>query len=110
MCTLKCCGFFCSGLSIFCGLALLITGIFLWFETHSIHVPIAEGKDSPDYHHAALNCFVGVGIYAALLAISIVCICVGRYRAKKEEASRPLNNRPLTLPITAGGQAINSVE
>jgi heme/copper-type cytochrome/quinol oxidase subunit 2 len=95
---------------VFCGLALLIAGIFLWFETRSIHLPTPAGQDHPDYHHAALNCFIGVGIYAALLAVSIVCICVGRYKAKKEEANRPLNNRPLTLPISGSVQQVDSAE
>lgn len=97
MCTFKCCGIFCSGLSVFCGIALLITGIFLWFETQSIYLPIEEGKHEPDYHSAAVNCFVGVAIYAVLLAISIACICYGRFKDKRQSALAT-QNRPLRPP------------
>lgn len=94
MCSFMCCGIFCSGLAVFCGIVLLVTGIFLWFETQSIFLP-----HDVTHHDAAINCFVGVAIYAVILALSIGCICWGRFKAKRTAANAPLTSRPLNTTI-----------
>eukprot|EP00461_Guttulinopsis_vulgaris_P002668 UN02669 len=83
MCTFKCCGTFCAGLSIFCGLALLLTGIFLSMKSPSFHIPANEAGEI-EWDRASNNCFVGAGIYGVTLILSILCIFGDKFRRGNE--------------------------
>jgi hypothetical protein len=80
------------GLSAFCALALLIAGIFLTLESPSIHIPTEHGH-APDYQHAAKNAFVGLGIYIGLFIVSLGCVCVDRFKSKRQPLAQPLLNQ-----------------